>query len=354
MSTHQKYYFPQLDSLRFFAILLVMFAHWMHDFPIVNSIRLGAFAVDLFFVISGFLITLQLLNLKQAIDEGQFSIFMGFKRFFWRRILRIFPLYFTVLILTTLFNKGEIRDAFFWNASFLSNFYMIKMQIWPSTFSHFWSLSVEEHFYLFLPFIVFFSKEKLSLCLILFSIAFRFFVLNYQHDFFKVYAHTFSCLDVFLIGSLLAYFYKIKVYFFKFLTANLIFKTSLFILFCTSFVLLVLKPVYLNFNWVFLRTIAAIFFALIVAFLVSEKKHLFFSLMNLKAFIFLGKLSYGMYLIHNFVPGILLGIKKFNLPNYLEFIIYFSLTLLISIVLHFGIERPVLKLRSLWNNASVK
>jgi peptidoglycan/LPS O-acetylase OafA/YrhL len=104
---------------------------------------------------------------------------------------------------------------------------------------------------------------------------------------------------------------------------------------------------------VFLRTIAAIFFALIVAFLVSEKKHLFFLLMNLKAFIFLGKLSYGMYLIHNFVPGILLGIKKFNLPIYIEFLMYFSLTLLISIVLHFGIERPVLKLRSLWSNPSI-
>ena len=154
-------YFKQLDSLRFFAVLLVLFSHWLSGFPIVEKLRLGAIGVEIFFVISGFLISLQLYQYKNFIEARQTTFSKAIFVFYIRRVLRIFPLYYFILILATSINSGEIRTAAVWNFGYASNFYFIKVQHWTSTFSHFWSLSVEEHFYLAWPFLILLAGRSL-------------------------------------------------------------------------------------------------------------------------------------------------------------------------------------------------
>ena len=153
-------YFKQIDSLRFFAVFLVLISHWLFGLPFVEKLKLGTIGVELFFVISGFLISLQLYKYKLEIDTKISSLKNTIKVFYIRRILRIFPLYYFVLIVATLINKGELMDAVVWNFSYTTNFYFIKIQHWPGIFSQFWSVSVEEHFYIFWPLIVLTSNSK--------------------------------------------------------------------------------------------------------------------------------------------------------------------------------------------------
>ncbi len=121
-------YYKQIDTLRFFAALGVLVAHWLHFIPWIDRLKLGFIGVDLFFVISGFLISHQLLKLKDKTQHSKTSLVKALFSFLTRRSLRIFPLYYFVLILATIFNQGEIREAFVFNFTYTSNFYFIQVQ----------------------------------------------------------------------------------------------------------------------------------------------------------------------------------------------------------------------------------
>lgn len=153
---------PELDGIRGIAILLVVFYH-SHVFFIDY---MGWCGVDLFFVLSGFLITSILLKTK-----GSRSYFSAF---YARRVLRIFPLYFTVLI-AYFWILLPIAHHFGRAESFTSAgqlWYWFYLQNWWNGaghdilwLSHFWSLAVEEQFYLVWPFIVFLlSRRALAYC----------------------------------------------------------------------------------------------------------------------------------------------------------------------------------------------
>ncbi len=139
---------PGLDGLRAFAVLAVV---WHHALPGYSGIPIshnGFLGVDMFFALSGFLITTLLLQEQRA--TGAISL-LGF---YIRRSLRIFPLYYAVLIVMSLFfvvsKKSSNAAAFFqelpWHVSYLSNWVSLK-----SMMSLTWSLSTEEQFYLFWP-----------------------------------------------------------------------------------------------------------------------------------------------------------------------------------------------------------
>ena len=204
-------YFKQIDSLRFISVSLVLISHWLSGSLFFEKLNLGAIGVEMFFVISGFLISLQLYKYKSDIDTKISSLKNTIKVFYIRRILRIFPLYYFTLIIATLINKGELQDALIWNFTYTTNFYFIKIQHWPAIFSQFWSLSVEEHFYIFWPLIVLVSNVKNILrwifVIIIFSVAFRLFQFYYTYDYMLLSIHTLSCLDLFMMGALLAYIY---------------------------------------------------------------------------------------------------------------------------------------------------
>ena len=334
-------------------MLLVLISHWLFGLPYVENLRLGSIGVDFFFVISGFLISLQLFNFKNAVENKQETFGRALFVFYARRILRIFPLYYLIVIISAIFNSGEIREALLWNLAYASNFYFIKLQYWPGIFSHFWSLSVEEHFYLVWPFIVLFINKKyfphVFTFVILFSVLFRYAVFNGNPNYFVLNVHTFSCLDLFMLGGFVAFLFEYKKELFLKMFTNVNYRFATFFSFALLYFIWIIKSDWGSFNWIYQRFLFGVIYASLIGFLASGRG--FGKLFENKFLSHLGKLSYAIYLIHNFVPGILLPIKEFNLPFYIEFIIYLFVTLVISEILYRLVEKPI---RNLNKNFKLK
>jgi peptidoglycan/LPS O-acetylase OafA/YrhL len=173
---------PALDGLRGLAILLVMFSHFIlyggfEPMRLLDRIPskiglAGWVGVDLFFVLSGFLITGILFDTKQ---NQRF-----FRNFYMRRTLRIFPLYYGVLIFVFLIlpkfvpisnNYQSLLNDQGWYWSYLTNI-SIALNGWPASyaFGHFWSLAVEEQFYLIWPIIIYLFSRRTLLKICVFTI----------------------------------------------------------------------------------------------------------------------------------------------------------------------------------------
>ena len=142
-------HFGSLDGLRFFCILAVLWHHapvWTAMADPGTLLQRGFLGVDFFFVLSGFLITTLLL--REEARTGRFSL----RGFYWRRILRIVPVYFfavTLVVVYTVMLKGETRYAPLvpWYYLFLSNFLTADIPMLAPT----WSLAVEEQYYMLWP-----------------------------------------------------------------------------------------------------------------------------------------------------------------------------------------------------------
>ena len=165
METQKQNYLPALDGVRGLAVLMVMIFHYCQanhffpDHPVLRVISklsvFGQTGVDLFFVLSGFLITRILLKAKKKPEPF-------FKNFYARRILRIFPLYYGCLLLIYFIipalTSGAaipfIKQVWFW--SYLQNIVYTFPVVPFEGPNHFWSLAVEEQFYLVWPFLVYF------------------------------------------------------------------------------------------------------------------------------------------------------------------------------------------------------
>jgi peptidoglycan/LPS O-acetylase OafA/YrhL len=145
-------YLPQLDGLRAVAVACVMAFHFI---PWVDRYApLGTMGVRLFFVLSGFLITGILLSWRGR------PLAVATRVFYLRRALRIFPLFYFVLIAAAALNIGPVRDTFGWHAAYLSNFYFYLRGDWHGSVSHLWSLAVEEQFYLVWPWLILCAPER--------------------------------------------------------------------------------------------------------------------------------------------------------------------------------------------------
>ena len=196
-----------LDGIRGFAILLVVLRHSLGDLDIwISSIfEKSWMGVDLFFVLSGFLITGILIDSKHK------------KKYFWnfyvKRALRILPIYILVLSvfsLLSIFGSTQIFRAFysyqiyFW--TYIQNFVMI-LESWPRSLNyldHFWSLAIEEQFYLIWPFCVFYCSKKQISILAVFLIVGSFILRIYTENSNLNYMFTLTRMDSILIGSLVA------------------------------------------------------------------------------------------------------------------------------------------------------
>jgi peptidoglycan/LPS O-acetylase OafA/YrhL len=137
----------QVDGLRFFAILLVMLHHYLPalDFPLFGH------GVTLFFVLSGFFATRQLMRAKRRIEAGTTTRREAIGHFHVRRYLRIFPVYFLVVLGAIVADLPYAREAAWWHLTFTSNWWVLQHLEWMGPFSPFWSLAVLEQFYLFWP-----------------------------------------------------------------------------------------------------------------------------------------------------------------------------------------------------------
>lgn len=334
-------YYPQLDVLRVVAVILVLLQHYT-NFDIVGNMQGGRMGVQLFFVLSGFLITRILLFQR----DQDFSNFHKWKTFFIRRSLRIFPLYFFVIIFMVVIGSEQAKATFWWNFFYLSNVNMVIQDDWVGHMSHLWSLSVEEHFYLFWPILILFVTQKRLLPVILgvivFSWGYRYALYLNDISYFDVSIFTISCLDSLAIGGLLAYalinessiwyrvFFQWKWLFIPFFGA---------MIFCLLSEEIIGDP-YTAWNTAWLSVFSAMTFAYVIVWAINTR----LLIMHWKPLIFLGKISYGIYLWHNFVPGWLEKVPFFGDSNN-RFFLYAIVLVTISYTSYKLIEEPINKLK---------
>lgn len=153
-------HFTALDGFRGVAVLLVMSSHFVKTGDVIGDqqpwhllVRGGFVGVDMFFVLSGFLITGILLDAPKC--GGRY-----FGTFYMRRFLRIFPLYYCVLAVAMVGFRHEGGDSPWWFVGFASNLGDAWYGRWLHategvSIAHFWSLAVEEQFYLIWPMLVY-------------------------------------------------------------------------------------------------------------------------------------------------------------------------------------------------------
>ena len=145
-------YRAQLDTLRAAAVTTVLVTHLLVPFGPAHQ------GVRLFFVISGFLITGILLKQR---DESHQTLWQKLRIFYVRRSIRIWPIYYLTLGAAFAVNLASVRDSALWHFAYLSNFYYMKVGSWdPAVTGHLWSLSVEEQYYLLWPAIVLLIPDR--------------------------------------------------------------------------------------------------------------------------------------------------------------------------------------------------
>jgi peptidoglycan/LPS O-acetylase OafA/YrhL len=172
--TNGSSYINEIDGLRAIAIISVLLFHVGFKF-----VAGGYLGVDIFYVISGFLIT-NVINNQLELDK------FSFKMFYKSRVTRLFPALFAMLIAIfpwpfLLYTSSDIKDYFDSSIAvllYVSNFYFYAKSGYFAREAtllpllHTWSLSVEEQFYLVHPFLLFIIKSKkinkLSICLMIF------------------------------------------------------------------------------------------------------------------------------------------------------------------------------------------
>lgn len=163
-----------LNGIRALAVTLVFVAHKGHLGSMGEAVDAGKLGVWLFFLISGFLIMGELHRNRLRIEEAKEA---GARRnaalyvFYMKRALRIFPVYYLLLaalaIAHHLFYQREVNLGLPWHVLYLSDYWIGFVQDgWPGTVSHFWSLAVEQQFYLVAPFVLLFTpaSRHVALC----------------------------------------------------------------------------------------------------------------------------------------------------------------------------------------------
>lgn len=145
-----KRYFPQLDGLRAIAAAIVLVHHYWPALGRLDPTH-GRIGVDIFFVLSGFLITRSLMRDEDR-RPGQTGAIL--KRFHERRVRRIIPLYYLTLFLAWKVLPSEHAPYVWWHFAFLSNVYFVVQGRFVGAGGHLWALAIEEQFYLVWPLIV--------------------------------------------------------------------------------------------------------------------------------------------------------------------------------------------------------
>jgi peptidoglycan/LPS O-acetylase OafA/YrhL len=202
---------PQLDGLRAFAVAAVLFHHFVDRSLLpqgLGSISFGLLGVRLFFVLSGFLITGLLIHARNEAETQGYSAPAVIRRFYARRTLRIFPLYYLVLMAAWLFGPQAAQEQLPWLATYSYNFWIARLGWFTEYFSHFWSLCVEEQFYIFWPWVVIFAPRRYvvmyAAAMILAGPVFRWAAFAYALNPVAFFVLTPSSLDALGLGALLA------------------------------------------------------------------------------------------------------------------------------------------------------
>ena len=341
----------RLDFLRFVGVLLVMCNHLTHTGNTLPERVLGKLCfggwigVDIFFVLSGFLVSgliFKEYDQYTSFHPGHFLIRRGFK---------IYPTYYLFLALSFGFSLlykdifGPVsKHGLLHEAIFVSNYFSFNNGL-------LWSICIEEHFYFFLSvlFFILIKYRKLNLkyivttYLVLFASTFLFRYLNYlrysDYEFFRDYTKTHFRVDSLFFGVLLFYIYNYqKPQLIKFLKSKL------------NFVFLIVSILYIATDFVFYRGdhrwMAVIslglhpwFFGCIMLNFLEYKAQWINKL--IKPFAYVGMYSYPIYLFH----GRINVVAYHFFQGYWYYIAFFSLSIIVGILISKIVEYPVLRFR---------
>ena len=298
---------PQLDGWRGIAIIMVICYHYFPNCIICNF---GWSGVDLFFVLSGFLISSRLLPFLD--DKKLLS------KFYRNRLLRIVPLYFAFLMVFflgwfLLVSKETLSSYPFYSGHWWQFFLFIQNWIFIHNYppsgihlNHLWSLAVEEQFYLMFPLFVLLVKNRkrlmtagiflIILIVICRCLYFHFYVVNNEYE--RVYWNTFFRMDALLTGFVLFLLYERKTISFT-VVRGLKYFVWIVILILISGIIINGTP---NKNAVFFTTIGYTVIAIVYAYclyLGIQQKNKFLNAVTLNSFLrYTGKISYGLYIFH--------------------------------------------------------
>jgi peptidoglycan/LPS O-acetylase OafA/YrhL len=359
---------PGLDGLRAIAFLLVFALH-------TNYLQMGWVGVSLFFVLSGYLITSILLNMRQTLSSRAY-----FFKFYGRRFLRIFPLYYFYLLVIVLLTSWLISISFrprymqivldqIWYAVFyIYNFFFSTTIFQASYFlDHFWSLSVEEQFYVFWPLLILIVPERflkrMFISFIMLGPVFRlFFFFLHNSGIFRflvddpalaLYPLAFSHIDAFAFGAYISRFQIPKARQQFFLLIGLIPILG----FVTEYIAtgrigdisafgypLLLQNAY-KFIWAY--SLLNYFFTVIIYGVVQDGW--FTGFLEWRPLRYLGKISYGLYVYHFPVIWFSGRISDLGIAQHfvqpLSALIALLVTILIASLSFQFIERPITNLK---------
>jgi peptidoglycan/LPS O-acetylase OafA/YrhL len=341
---------PQLDGVRGLAILLVMMHNISLKYPLLHSQRLfsnGWMGVDLFFVLSGFLITGILVDTKQS--EGYF------KNFYVRRCLRIWPLYYSLLLLmfvvVRFLNASEyhavVQQSSPWWAYplFLQNFLIPIPTNGAGPLAVTWSLAIEEQFYLIWPLVVRFCSStqlrRVAVAEICISPALRYY-LSLHHVY--LYTNVFCRLDGLMAGALLAFLVRSDNFVpSKFLKQAWISLVILAPLACVTEAF--------NARWIVFSLTVLASASFVYVSLFSPRKWLRVVMTN-RFLVYTGTISYGLYLLHKIPFGIVQTLHLDRSP-FLPLPIIFITSYTIAALSWNLLEKPFLNLKRFFESPPV-
>lgn len=369
---------PGVDGLRAIAILLVFAFH-------TGYIQVGWVGVQLFFVLSGFLITGILLKMKETLPAGQY-----FGKFYGRRFLRIFPLYYFYLALMAIVVHRLIAANFrvdymqiyfqqVWSAVLYvyDLFYRTSWFQQSSFLDHFWSLSVEEQFYIFWPLLILFVPRKhlknLFLSFIVLGPVFRLILYLlyisgsnlwiFREPFaLVIYSWPLSHLDAFAFGAYISSFSIPHAKRQLVLSALLIPLIGFAITYWTRGSLGPVSalgysmPLGTGYQSIWAHTLLNYFFAVLIYCVVHEK--MFTKFLEMPWLSYLGRISYGMYVYHLpliwFTTAFFSVTVEEDVAFWVRTLSALVATLLVSTLSYFLLEKPFLRLKDHLFNWSEK
>jgi len=350
-------YIAALDGMRAIAVLFVVFYHAILVFPAFDPYLQGGFlGVDIFFVLSGFLITSILL---QEFDR---TATIGFKNFYIRRFLRLTPAYWVHLSLLFFFavylysaKQTEVlysHDNFFYAFTYLTNVHRALNGAWiTGILGHTWSLAVEEQFYLFWAGFLFLMLRRMKRSSIIATTA----VIILTAAFFRAYRwqgpqsidflyHSFdSRVDALLIGCLVSQIVSWKILPKSFISSRYFDLLALFsLLIAVTFIFNLSDSYRTPFLYLGGLTIFALAVGVIIMWLAFHGKNKPGNLLEAKPLVWIGKTSYGIYLWHY---PLLALFNNFPWSPLSKLVVTLTATFVITALSYYLIETPFLKLK---------
>lgn len=353
-------YFHTFDALRFFAFFKVFLLHLpITAFPVFNYIKAGGgIGVQFFFVLSGFLITYIILAEQQL--HGQFSL----KNFFMRRILRIWPLYYLIILIAFLtpyilqllhmpYYSAGYKPELWKSLLFLENYKMMQTNSFPNVapLGVIWSLCIEEHYYLVWGLLLYFLKQRGLPVLIIVSIIIGLVcrIIYTQQGIATL--DLLTNIDLFAFGAIPAYLLITN----KEKTLKL--ASSIPLNFKRLFALLLIIVVAIcsqytkdEYAFIWMTTLLGLLFTILIWLTLPSETD--FSIKDNNILSRLGIYTYGLYMYHTLVIIIIMQIfnlykVNINQPIWATAFVLLSLatTILCSIMSYHLFEKQLLKLK---------